>query len=419
MSRSMTRKMKRRLKIASVGDIARTFAIRKLEPLLGLGLDVTLFLYSRTSFPEEQAVLNRNRSRVRYPPQSRSKLILLLLLKALACPVGTSRLIALVLGRYGVSKRAARSLLAVVPFVGQGFDLVHVEDGWLAQELLELILLKDILGFKVVVSFRGADLFVNSLIETDICRAILQASDDSHFVSRALMLRAREVGLPETRGRVIYPGVDPQIFDRSSAPHPSREAGPEDHIRLLSVGRLDWGKGYEYGLKAVSIVAQRGIKLRYDIAGGGNLYHALRYAVWQMGLEGIAYLHGNLIRDKILPLLRRTDIYIQPAVREGLGNAVLEAQSFGIPVVCTDAGGLPEAIEDGVTGFVVPCRDPEALADRICQLAKDGELRARMGEQGRRRVLAKFTLEQQAARFLEFYRDVAGGQQHVENPQTR
>jgi len=93
---------------------------------------------------------------------------------------------------------------------------------------------------------------------------------------------------------------------------------------------------------------------------------------------------------------------------------VLEAQSFGLPVVCTDAGGLPEAVEDGVTGFVVPARDPQALAEKTIALAQDAELRARMGEQGRRRVLANFTLEQQAARFLEFYRDVAGRQQHAE-----
>ncbi|HUT04469.1 MAG TPA: glycosyltransferase family 4 protein [bacterium] len=295
----------------------------------------------------------------------------------------------------------------LLPYFGEGFDIVHLEDGWLAQELLDLILLKKALGVKVIVSFRGADLFVNSLFNADTCKTLLQVSDDVHFVSEALMLRARELGLSESRGRVILPGVDPAVFDRGCIPYPPPKDGTGSALRLLSVGRLDWGKGYEYGLKAASIVAQRGVKLRYDIVGGGTLRDALRYAVWQMGLEGAVQFHGDLPRDKILPLLRQTDIYLQSSVREGLPNTVLEAQSFKVPVVCTDAGGTAEALEEGVTGFVVPTRDPQALADRICELAGDEDLRVRMGAQGRKRVLAGFTLEQQAARFLEFYKEVA------------
>jgi len=411
--------MKSRPKVASVGGIAGTFPARKFEPLLKLGLDITLFLYRQCSFPAERATLARYRSRVKYLPKKRSgwksrvRHRLLLLRRALLCPGRTLRLIAAALRRHGLTAKARGSVFRLLPFLGQGFDLVHLEDGWLAQELLDLILFKDILGVKVIVSFRGADLFVNSLINTEICRTILQASDDSHFVSEALLRRARELGLPPTKGRVIPPGIEPHVFEPSASPRPDRPS-PEDGLRLLSIGRLDWGKGYEYGLKVISIIAERGMKVRYDIVGEGRLYEALRYAVWQMGLEGVAHLHGRLGRDEFLPLMHQAHIYIQPAVREGFGNAVLEAQSFGLPVVCTDAGGLPEAVEDGVTGFVVPARDPQALAEKTIALAQDAELRARMGEQGRRRVLANFTLEQQAARFLEFYRDVAGRQQHAE-----
>ena len=409
----MTGRTRSELRVASVGGAAPTFPARKFEPLLNRGLDITLFLYRQCTYPAERAVLKRYPSRVKYLRKKTSiwrsitELSAHLLRKGVTSPSKTSKLIAAIVSRHGLNRKALGCLRRLFPYFGEGFDVVHLEDGWLAQELLDLVLLKKALGFKVIVSFRGGDLLVNSLSHADTCKTLLQVSDDVHFVCEALMLRARDLGLPKSRGRVIHPGVDPAVFDRGATPYPPPKDGTKGALRLLSVGRLDWGKGYEYGLKAASIVAQRGLRVHYDIVGGGILRDALRYAVWQMHLEGAVEFHGDLPRDRILPLMRQADIYIQSSVREGLPNTVLEAQSFMIPVVCTDAGGSAEAVEDGITGFVVPTRDPQALADKIYELAGDEDLRVRMGIQGRKRVLARFTLEQQAARFFEFYNEVA------------
>ena len=98
-------------------------------------------------------------------------------------------------------------------------------------------------------------------------------------------------------------------------------------------------------------------------------------------------------------------MFLHAAVSEGFCNAVLEAQAMKLPVVCSDADGLPENVADGETGFVVPRRDPQALAQKLALLANNPALRQRMGEAGRRRVLKHFQIGEQIGRFSRFYEE--------------
>ena len=100
------------------------------------------------------------------------------------------------------------------------------------------------------------------------------------------------------------------------------------------------------------------------------------------------------------------DVFLHSAVSEGFCNAVMEAQAMSLPVVCTDAGGLPENVEHEVSGFVVPRREPQPLAERLALLARNPALRQQMGQAGRRRVLASFRQEKQIADFDRFFREV-------------
>jgi colanic acid/amylovoran biosynthesis glycosyltransferase len=102
------------------------------------------------------------------------------------------------------------------------------------------------------------------------------------------------------------------------------------------------------------------------------------------------------------------DVFLHPAVSEGFCNAVIEAQAMTLPVVCSDADGLAENVAHGRTGFVVPRRDPDALAAPLIELAADRALRRRIGRAGRERVLSRFTLPDQIRAFDTFYRSVLG-----------
>ena len=98
------------------------------------------------------------------------------------------------------------------------------------------------------------------------------------------------------------------------------------------------------------------------------------------------------------------------SVTETTNLTVFEAMALGKPVVVTNVGGLPEVVEDGVTGLVVPPRDPEALADAVVVLLGDPELRARMGAAGRERFLERFTVERMTDAHLELYAELLAGE---------
>ena len=92
-------------------------------------------------------------------------------------------------------------------------------------------------------------------------------------------------------------------------------------------------------------------------------------------------------------LLSECAVSVLPSLSEGLSNTLLESMAAGAPVVATNVGGNPEVVQEGSTGFLVPPRDPDALADRICRVLNDRSLAARLGEAGRRRVVEHFSME--------------------------
>ena len=115
---------------------------------------------------------------------------------------------------------------------------------------------------------------------------------------------------------------------------------------------------------------------------------------------------GGLSHLEVKRQMLWADAFLHAAVTEGFCNAVLEAQAMMLPVVCTDAGGLIENVLNGETGFVVPRRNPQALAEKLALLARDWELRQQMGQAGRQRVLTYFRLPDQVQAFEQFYKQV-------------
>jgi starch synthase len=104
------------------------------------------------------------------------------------------------------------------------------------------------------------------------------------------------------------------------------------------------------------------------------------------------HIHGPLHGTELAALFQSATVYVQPTIyNEGLPLPVLEAQACGAPCVVTRSGGMPEVVEEGVTGYVVPAGDPAAIAARVSSLLGDSETRARMGDLASRRAHARFT----------------------------
>ena len=147
--------------------------------------------------------------------------------------------------------------------------------------------------------------------------------------------------------------------------------------------------------------------IHLTIFGSGPYEEAVRFAIKQGGLEDCVELAGTLRREEMPRIYEDADVMVHSALEEAFCNAVIEAQAMELPVVTSDAGGLPENVEDGVTGFVVPRRDSKAIATRLLELAKDTALRQRMGAAGRARALGRFDLDRQAEAFVRLYTELA------------
>ena len=217
----------------------------------------------------------------------------------------------------------------------------------------------------------------------------------------------QEEGAPPAKLRVIANGVD---FDRvrvSTADAGAairREYAPRGEFLLLHVGRLHPEKGYEYlfpALKHVCETAGRAVRLL--VAGAGPFEQAYRDLVRQLELDDIVTFLG--FRRDVVDFMAAADVLVLASVAEAFGLALTEALYLGKPVVATRAGGIPEIVDDGTDGLLVPPADPEALARAIVRLIQDDRLRQQTGFAGRDKVVARFAFEAMIRHYEQVYEE--------------
>jgi glycosyltransferase involved in cell wall biosynthesis len=171
--------------------------------------------------------------------------------------------------------------------------------------------------------------------------------------------------------------------------------------RLAIVGRLIPIKGHDVLLRAVARARERLSGLTLEIAGDGELGGELRATAKRLGLEDAVTFLGRVA--PVAPVLERAEVVVVPSFGEGFGMVALEAMERGRPVIASDVGGLPEIVDEGRTGMLVPPGDVEALARAIAELADDPARAAAMGEAGRTRALAEFSQDRCTERIAALY----------------
>jgi glycosyltransferase involved in cell wall biosynthesis len=169
--------------------------------------------------------------------------------------------------------------------------------------------------------------------------------------------------------------------------------------KLISIARLEEKKGYPYLLDALARLREKGVPFSLDIYGEGNERASIERRVRELDLGGSVALKGSIAHDRIPDLLRASGIYVLPCIvlankdRDGIPNTILEALACGVPVVSTNVSGIPEVVEDGRSGLLVPERDPDALAAALERMMTDAALRARCRSGGREVVESMFSVE--------------------------
>lgn len=208
---------------------------------------------------------------------------------------------------------------------------------------------------------------------------------------------------------VIPNGVVLELYGQERPEPVRRELGvPDGSVVLVTVANLRPLKGHEDLLHAAALLRVRHPNLWLLFAGRDKgIVPRLKALSEELGLADRVVLLGE--RRDVPRLLAAADIVVHPSHQEGFSNAILEGMSAARPVVTTAVGGSPEAVRDGIDGFLVPARQPPALAAAIDRLASNPELRRRMGESARERVKAEFSMERMVQRFAAWYELLARG----------
>jgi L-malate glycosyltransferase len=205
-------------------------------------------------------------------------------------------------------------------------------------------------------------------------------------VSRAIASVLEEDGLPPARLSLVYEGVPDR--ERPPGGHEALRAlgVPEGSPVVGNVAALTGHKDHATLVDAAQVVLRRRPDVRFVIAGEGPLRRELESRVRE--------------QDRLLPAFT---VFCLSSHLEGLGTSLLDAMAFGLPVVATAAGGIPEAVEHGVTGFIAPVRNAEALGQALLEVLEDPDLRRRFGSAGRSRFLERFTAERMVEDTLKVY----------------
>jgi glycosyltransferase involved in cell wall biosynthesis len=212
-------------------------------------------------------------------------------------------------------------------------------------------------------------------------------------------------GIEGSKIHVAYLGVDTREF----APAAARNgAGP---VRVLSVGDLFPKKGHSYLVRACARLLRAGVPVECDIVGEGFQERDLAREIDELGVGAAVRLRGRLDHAAVRRAVAEADVFALACVdcrregehMDGIPVALMEAMAAGVPVVSTTVAGIPELIEDGASGLLVPERDADALADALARLAASAELREALGRGARSRVEERFDLGENARRFAALF----------------
>jgi colanic acid/amylovoran biosynthesis glycosyltransferase len=243
-------------------------------------------------------------------------------------------------------------------------DIIHLQ--WLSN----IVVFEEYLeqgDHKFILSQRGYHSNVRPFIDVnnfDYLKTWYPKISGFHSVSKAISLKGDMVYSNSKKiDHVVYTGID---FNKINFKKTYNKQAP---LKLISVGRPHWIKGYTYALNSCKLLKDKGLKFTYIIIGAAD-NEELQYMVLDFGLQDYVILSPKLSQSKVFALMQESSLLLMPSIEEGIPNVVVEAMALGTPVISTVCGGVKELITHGIEGWTVPLRDSEAMTQTILEFMK-------------------------------------------------
>lgn len=308
------------------------------------------------------------------------------------------------------SEQAAffRLFYSAIPLLGKPpYDIIHCHFGPYG---IRGVLLRDIgaIQGKLITTFHGFD--VNLYIrqhKKDIYKRLFEKGDFYTANTTFTANTAIKLGCPKDRIVILPMGLDLNAYSF----HPKSLAAGES-IKIITVGRLVEKKGIEYSIRAVGKVLEKYPNIEYRIVGDGYLRQSLENLIAELNLSDRVKLLGWKTQDELRQLYADSHIFILSSVttadgdQEGQGLVLQEAQAMGLPVLSTLHNGIPDGVLDGESGFLVPERDENALAEKLSYLIENPSVWSDMGRAGRAHVEKNYDINKLNDRLIEIYQQV-------------
>jgi glycosyltransferase involved in cell wall biosynthesis len=287
--------------------------------------------------------------------------------------------------------------------VDRGIEVMHAHFGSVATTVARLA--SELTGIPYIFTAHAKDIYHEEVDDDDLTRKLAAAAATITVSDYNLAHLRTGHGSAASRAVRIYNGLPLDKF-------PYRPpAGRNRHI--VAVGRLVEKKGFDVLVEACAILRDGGEAFTCEIVGAGPEEDALRTRIRRHNLEDQVHLTGPKAQGAVIELVQRGAVFAAPCIvgqdgnRDGLPTVLLEAMALGTPCVATDVTGIPELVEDGVTGLLVAQHDSAGLATALRRLLDDPALGVRLAAAARARIEADFDAARNTARLRALYATVA------------
>ncbi|MBE9004671.1 colanic acid biosynthesis glycosyltransferase WcaL [Fortiea sp. LEGE XX443] len=310
--------------------------------------------------------------------------------------------------KYGEEVATVKTLYRVENLLQDGnYDIIHCQFGTLAPIALAYREAGIISG-KLITTFRGID--ISKYVQENGINVYDQLfRDGEFFLANCKFFGDRAIKLGCNPDKIVIHGSG---LDCSKFSFKSRYFPVDGNVQIATTGRLVEKKGIEYVIRAVAQIALSYPNIEYNILGDGELKEQLEKLITELNVGHIIKLLGWKQQKEIVEILDNAHIFIAPSVTAADGNqdapvnTLKEAMAMGLPVISTRHGGIPELVEDGVSGFLVPERDADAIAHKLSYLIEHPELWVNMGKAGRARVEEKYDTNKLNDELVAIYQQV-------------
>ncbi|MEL6461531.1 MAG: glycosyltransferase [Cyanobacteria bacterium J06621_15] len=319
--------------------------------------------------------------------------------------------------KYGKRAACLRLFYSTLPFIdAPKYDIIHCQFGRQAickfgPYSYEGLVLREIgaVEGKLLTTFRGYDIswYLHQYGE-NVYDGLFEKGDFFYTNCEFFRQRVIQLGCDEQKIVVHGSGINCSRFTFKA-----RYPDASGLIRIATTGRLVEKKGIEYAIRAIAEVAKVYPNVEFNIIGDGELKERFLQIIQELEITDKVNLKGWRNQKEIISILDETHIFIAPSVTASDGNqdapvnTLKEAMAMGLPVIGTLHGGIPELVEDGISGFLVPERDEKAIAQKLIYLIEHPEIWEKMGLSGRKKVETHYDTDKLNSELVEMYQQIS------------